>query len=191
MAMFTSESASSLLKAEETSSASSLPRNFRPIRGMVTPRWKRYEKVTFHASYHILPYLTISYHILPYLTISYHILPYLTTFFCIFSRIWTFLLGVAIPRNQIKSNQTKSNQTNVMSHANWFDDFESTEFMYLMILVVSKLATSSCQLESKCCWVWGYLFLWQCPEYGIFVQSQGWPLGRLTYLRTKQPESTL
>ena len=87
MAMFTSESASSLLKAEETSSASSLPRNL-AIQGYGTPRWKRYEKVKFHASYHILPYLTISYHS-----------------FCTFSRIWTFLLGVAIPRDQIKSNQ--------------------------------------------------------------------------------------
>ena len=107
--------------------------------------------------------------ILPYLTISYHILPYLTTLFALLVGFELFYWGLLYL-------ETKSNQTNVMSHANWFDDFESTEFMYLMILVVSKLATSSCQLESKCCCVWG---------------SQGWPLGRLTYLRKKQPESTL
>ena len=100
MAMFTSESASSLLKAEETSSASSLPRNL-AIQGYGTPRWKRYEKVKFHASYHILPYLTI----------SYHILPYLTTLFALLVGFELFYWGLLYL-------ETKSNQTNVMSHAN-------------------------------------------------------------------------
>ena len=90
MAMFTSESASSLLKAEETSSASSLPRNL-AIQGYGTPRWKRYEKVKFHASYHILPYLTTLFALLVGFELFYWGLLYL---------------------------ETKSNQTNVMSHAN-------------------------------------------------------------------------